>query len=97
LLHKGVEALFRQALEIELKHVPSRKPFGLLMAWKESTYLPVCVKVLELYPRAQPATHPDPELALAVCELTNPKVPALQLSVAGRRELERRYFTPAPS
>ena len=101
-----VEALFRLALEIELKYVPSKMPFDYFVGRKQGKYLPVCREVLKRYPLAQPATQPDHDLALLVCELTNPKVPALQLSAAGKRELERRYCTlaadkpselPAPS
>ena len=70
--------------------------FEYLIGRKQGTYLPICVKVLERYPRAQPATHPDPDLALAVCELTNPDVPALKLSLAGKRDLESRYGSTEP-
>ena len=90
------EALLRQAVELEVQHVPSRKPPAMLVALKTQKYLPVCREVLERYPRARPATQPDRDLALLVCELTNPAVPALRLSPAGRRELESRYSSTAP-
>jgi hypothetical protein len=86
-----VEALLWQSVQLELKYVPSTKSIGMLIACKTQKYLPVCRQVLERYPLAQPATHADLDLALAVCEITNPHVSALKLSAAGKRELERRY------
>ena len=86
------EALFRHALEVELESRPCLKfSFEQLADRKRSDYLPVCELVLAEFPAAQPSENPDRELALLVAGKLNPTLPALQLTEAGRRELDKRY------
>ena len=86
------EALFRHALEVELESRPCNKfSFEQLADRKRSDYLPVCDSVLAEFPAAQPSQNPDRDLALLVAEKLNPTLPALKLTPAGRRELEKRY------
>ena len=88
------EALFLQALKVELEFRPCYKlSFEQLADRKRSEYLPVCELVLAEFPAAQPSETPDRELALLVAGKLNPGLPALQLREAGRRELDRRYRT----
>lgn len=89
------EALFRQALELELEFKPCKKYSPEKLAdRKREEYLPVCDSVLADFPEAQPLTSPDRELALLVAGKLNPGFPALQLTDAGKRELHRRYKKP---
>jgi hypothetical protein len=86
------EALFRHALEVELEFRPCLKfSFEQLADRKRSDYLPVCELVLAEFPAAQPSENRDRELALLVAGKLNPTLPALQLTEAGRRELDKRY------
>lgn len=86
------EALFVQALEVELKFRPCHKfSFEQLANRKRSSYLPVCEQVLAKFPAAQPLENPDRDLALLVAGKLNPTYPELQLSEAGKRELDKRY------
>jgi hypothetical protein len=88
------EALFLQALKVELEFRPCLKfSFEQLADRKRSDYLPVCDSVLAEFPAAQPSENPDRELALLVAGKLNPTLSALQLREAGRRELNRRYRT----
>jgi hypothetical protein len=88
------EALFLQALKVELEFRPCYKlSFEQLADRKRSEYLPVCELVLAEFPAAQPSETPDRELALLVAGKLNPGLPALQLTEAGRRELDKRYRT----
>ena len=83
------EALFRQALELELQYRPSAKySFEQLADMKRSEYLAVCDSVLAEFPGAEP---PDRELALLVVSRLNPTIRELQITEASRRELDRRY------
>ena len=89
------EALFRQALELELEFRPCKKYSPDQLAdRKREEYLLVCDSVLADFPEAQPLTSPDRELALLVAGKLNPGFPALQLTDAGKRELQRRYKKP---
>lgn len=89
------EALFRQALELELEFRPCKKYSPEQLAdRKREEYLPVCDSVLADFPEARPLTSPDRELALLVAGKLNPGFPALQLTDAGKRELQRRYKKP---
>ena len=91
---KNVEALFEQALKVELEFRPCLKfSFEQLAIRKRSDYLPVCELVLAEFPAAQPSETPDRELALLVAGKLNPGLPALQLTEASRRELDKRYRT----
>lgn len=84
------EALFRHALKVELEFRPCQKfSFEQLADRKRSEYLPVCDSALAEFPAAQPSS--DRELALLVAGILNPTLPALQLTEAGRRELDKRY------
>ena len=86
------EALFRHALEVELEFRPCLKfSFEQLADRKRSAYLPVCELVLAEFPAAQPSKIRDRDLALLVTGKLNPTLPALQLTEAGRRELDKRY------
>jgi len=90
-MQKNVQALFEQVLEHELEYRPSDIDPEKLKAMKRDRYTNACLDALHLYPAAQPATQPDKELALFVCEQLNPNVPALKLTLEGKRALERRY------
>jgi len=90
-MQKNVQALFEQVLERELEYRPSDIDPEKLKAMKRDRYTNACLDALHLYPAAQPATQPDKELALFVCEQLNPNVPALKLTLEGKRALERRY------
>jgi len=90
-MQKNVQALFEQVFARELEYRPSNLDPEKLKAMKREKYTQACLDALQLYPAAQPATNPDHELALFVCEQLNPTVPALKLTPASKRELERRY------
>ena len=51
----------------------------------------MCELVLAEFPAAQPSKIRDRDLALLVTGKLNPTLPALQLTEAGRRELDKRY------
>jgi len=88
---KNVQALFEQVVTLELEYRHTNADFEKLKANKRPAYEMVCFFTLLEYPAAQPATQPDRDLALFVCEQLNPNVPALKLTLEGKRELERRY------
>jgi hypothetical protein len=91
-----LEALFDQALEIELTFRPSQVPVSKLKEMKRASYLTACERVLNRYPNASPATNPDSELALAVCHETNDGHPCLTIGTSTRQALERRYNPQQP-
>ena len=88
---KNVEALFEQALAIELECRPTQVPLDKLKASKRQTYEQACLDVLAQYPTAQPASCADRDLALVVCHKMNPTMPALKVTEATYRALDKRY------
>lgn len=87
----NVQALFEQVFALELEYRPSNIDPEKLKAMKRERYTQACLDALQLFPTAEPAAVPDKELALFVCDQLNPTVPALKLTPASKRELERRY------
>jgi len=91
-----LEALFDQALEIELTFRPSQVPVSKLKEMKRASYTAACEKVLNQYPGARPATKPDGDLALAVCHEMNDGHPNLTIGTSTRQVLERKYNPQQP-
>jgi hypothetical protein len=88
---ENVEALFEQALALELQYRPTQVPLDKLKASKRQTYEQACTEVLTQYPTAQPASCPDRDLALVVCHKMNPTLPALKVSEATYTALSKQY------
>jgi hypothetical protein len=88
---ENIEALFEQALALELEYRPTQVPLDKLKASKRQTYEQACTEVLTEYPTAQPASCPDRDLALVVCHKMNPTLPALKVSEATYTALSKHY------
>jgi DNA-binding transcriptional regulator YhcF (GntR family) len=93
-----IEALFEQVLDLELEYRPSNIDRDKLRKMKRASYTEACKEALLRYPAARPATRPDRDLVLMVCDKMNPGNPALMLTPQSRKDLERRYTArPAPT
>jgi|688.fasta_scaffold85835_3 hypothetical protein len=94
---ENIEALFEQALALELEYRPTQVPLDKLKASKRQTYEQACTEVLTEYPTAQPASCPDRDLALVVCHKMNPTLPALKVSEATYTALSKHYNSKPPT
>jgi hypothetical protein len=86
-----IEALFEQVLDLELEYRPSNIDRHKLKKMKRARYSEACNEALLRFPAARPATRPDRDLVLLVCNKMNPGIPALVLTPQSRKDLERRY------
>jgi len=83
--------LIDDALNLELEYRPSEVPREALRAKKKHTFSQAAEKVLDTYPTARPSIQSDRDLALAVCELTNPGDYRFRIGVTTRQVLHDRY------
>lgn len=86
-----IEALFDDALNLELEYRPSEIPREALKDKKRSSYSRAAEKVLDTYPRARPSIQSDRDLALAVCEIMNPGDYRFQIGATTRQAMNERY------
>jgi DNA-binding transcriptional regulator YhcF (GntR family) len=86
-----IEALFEQVLDLELEYRPSNIDRDRLKKMKRAKYSEACKEALQRYPAARPATRPDRDLVLMVCNKMNPGNRTFELTPQTRKDLERRY------